>query len=67
MPAYLNQGQAGSVVDILVAAGADVSSRDNEGRTALSKAVTTQDMESVEILLAAGANSSVQDNMGQIA
>ena len=54
-------------VKLLVARGAQVNTRDKEGRTALMFAVDRGDVEVVEALLQAGADASVVNQEGATA
>lgn len=54
-------------VKALIAAGADVNAKTNDGKTALMKAASRQDIETVKILIAAGADVNVKTEDGQTA
>jgi ankyrin repeat protein len=51
----------------LISAGADVNARDEDGRSALTLAVTGQIKEVAETLITAGADVNAQDNYGMTA
>eukprot|EP00045_Choanoeca_perplexa_P008596 m.80687 g.80687 ORF g.80687 m.80687 type:complete len:275 (+) comp14559_c0_seq1:2107-2931(+) len=54
-----------NLVEVLVAAGADVNSRDMAGETCLHRAVMSPDLAGIRYLLANGARADVRDNEGQ--
>jgi ankyrin repeat protein len=51
-------------VQVLLAAGADVEVKDNNGRTSVMYASRNGRKEVVQVLLAAGADVEVKDNDG---
>lgn len=65
-PALRGAAEAGHgrVLELLIAAGADVNAADNEGRTALMKAVASDQLETLDILVKAGAKVEATDNHG---
>jgi len=57
----LTAGRPLEVIEILVAAGADVNARDSNGQTALMIAARSRSMDVIKALLAAGADPSICD------
>jgi ankyrin repeat protein len=53
-----------SVLQVLIAAGADVNLTDDDGRTALSLAASSEHLPVVQALIAAGANVNLTDDDG---
>lgn len=54
-------------VKALVAAGAEVNAKDEDGRTALMEAADRDNSESVKILISAGAEVNAKDKEGRTA
>jgi ankyrin repeat protein len=57
----------GRVLELLIKAGADVNAPDNNSRTPLMKAATSDNTESIEILIKAGARPETADTHGMSA
>lgn len=57
-----------TIISIIIAAGADINSQDDEGRTALQHAcIMCGDIKKVQLLLDAGADTTIQSNSGRTA
>ena len=52
------------LIELLLAAGANVNSKDNNGNTPLTQAAKNGSKESMKLLLTAGANANLVDNKG---
>lgn len=61
------QKAAGKIVELLIKAGANANSADNEGSTALHHAVRRDDLVVVKALVAKGAKTDARNKQGQSA